>query len=243
MPFAGPPPRVPDDNPTGVYRRAVTVPAAWRGQRIVLHVGGAESVLYVHVNGAPVGMGKDSRLPHEFDLTDIVEPGPTLRARADGREVVGRHLPRGPGPLVSRRSAPHGLRLRDAAGAHRRRARDRRLRPRRPATGTCARTCAVDAPDRPSGRAGATHRRRRCRRRATCASSTRPTGSSTSCGSKVAAPTSRVDVPGVEPWTAETPSLHDLTRHAHRRRRRRGRRGGAEASASGASRSAVTSSS
>ena len=75
MPFAGPPPRVPDDNPTGVYRRAVTVPAGWRGQRIVLHVGAAESVLYVHVNGAPVGMGKDSRLPQEFDLTDIVEPG------------------------------------------------------------------------------------------------------------------------------------------------------------------------
>ena len=65
-----------------------------------------ESVLYVHVDGAPVGMGKDSRLPHEFDLTDIVEPGRALRARAHGREVVGRHLPRGPGSLVPRRSAP-----------------------------------------------------------------------------------------------------------------------------------------
>jgi len=31
------------------------VPDHWRGQRVVLHVGGAESVLYVHVNGAPVG--------------------------------------------------------------------------------------------------------------------------------------------------------------------------------------------
>ena len=60
---------MPDDNPTGVYRRTVTVPGDWRGQRIVLHVGGAESVLYVHVDGVPVGMGKDSRLPHEFDLT------------------------------------------------------------------------------------------------------------------------------------------------------------------------------
>ncbi len=75
MPFAGPPPRVPDANPTGVYRRAVTVPATWAGRRIVLHVGGAESVLYVHVDGVPVGMGKDSRLPHEFDLTPFVEPG------------------------------------------------------------------------------------------------------------------------------------------------------------------------
>lgn len=75
MPFPGPPPRIPDDNPTGVYRRAVTVPAAWRGQRIVLHVAGAESVLYVHVDGHPVAMGKDSRLPHEVDLTGLVDPG------------------------------------------------------------------------------------------------------------------------------------------------------------------------
>jgi beta-galactosidase len=77
MPFPGPPPRVPDRNPTGVYRRSVTVPAAWRDQRVVLHVAGAESVLYVHVDGVPLGMGKDSRLPHEFDLTELVEPGHT----------------------------------------------------------------------------------------------------------------------------------------------------------------------
>src|SRR5205814_1611299 len=75
MPFPGPPPEVPDDNPIGVYRRTVTVPSSWQGQRIVLHVAGAESVLYVHVDGAPVGMGKDSRLPHEYDLTPFVTPG------------------------------------------------------------------------------------------------------------------------------------------------------------------------
>ncbi|HUF32010.1 MAG TPA: glycoside hydrolase family 2 TIM barrel-domain containing protein, partial [Acidimicrobiales bacterium] len=75
MPFPGPPPAVPDDNPTGVHRRSVTVPTSWTGKRVVLHVGGAESVLYVHVDGAPVGMGKDSRLPQEYDLTDVVEPG------------------------------------------------------------------------------------------------------------------------------------------------------------------------
>jgi beta-galactosidase len=75
MPFEGPPPRVPDDNPTGVYRRRVTLPASWTGRRIVLQVGGAESVLYVHADGRPVGMGKDSRLPQEFDLSAFVEPG------------------------------------------------------------------------------------------------------------------------------------------------------------------------
>ncbi len=75
MPFPGPPPAVPDANPTGVYRRTVTVPAEWGERRIVLHVAGAETVLYVHVDGRPVAMGKDSRLPHEVDLTGIVEPG------------------------------------------------------------------------------------------------------------------------------------------------------------------------
>lgn len=75
MPFDGPPPSVPEANPTGVYRRTVVVPAAWGGQRIVLHVAGAETVLYVHVDGVPVGMGKDSRLPHEFDVTGVVRPG------------------------------------------------------------------------------------------------------------------------------------------------------------------------
>jgi beta-galactosidase len=58
-----------------VYRRTVVVPEQWDGERVVLHVGGAESVLYVFVDGAPVGMGKDSRLPQEFDVTAFVTAG------------------------------------------------------------------------------------------------------------------------------------------------------------------------
>ena len=49
--FAGAPPHVPADNPTGLYRRGFDIPADWDGRRIVLDVGGAESVLYVWVNG------------------------------------------------------------------------------------------------------------------------------------------------------------------------------------------------
>jgi beta-galactosidase len=75
MPIPGPPPAVPDANPTGVHRRTVVVPEGWVGRRTVLHVGGAESVLFVHVDGEPVAMGKDSRLPHEVDLTDHLVPG------------------------------------------------------------------------------------------------------------------------------------------------------------------------
>ena len=78
MPFPGPPPSVPRHNPTGVYRRTVTIPESWDGQRIVLHVGAAETVLYAFVDGAPVGFGKDSRLPHEFDITRFVTAGESI---------------------------------------------------------------------------------------------------------------------------------------------------------------------
>jgi len=80
MPFPDPPPTVPRENPTGLYRRRFRIPASWKGRRVVLHFGGAESVLYVYVNGRPVGMSKDSRLPAEFDVTRFVEPGENLLA-------------------------------------------------------------------------------------------------------------------------------------------------------------------
>ena len=47
MPFPNPPPSVPELNPTGLYRTTLTVPADWSGRRVILHVGGAESVLYL----------------------------------------------------------------------------------------------------------------------------------------------------------------------------------------------------
>lgn len=75
MPFPGPPPRVPDADPTGIYRRSLTVPEHWAGRRTVLHVGGAETVLYAAVDGHELGMGTDSRLAHEFDITDHAPPG------------------------------------------------------------------------------------------------------------------------------------------------------------------------
>ena len=51
MPFPDRPPETPEDNPTGVYERTFEVPAAWAGRRVVLHVGAAESVLIVEVDG------------------------------------------------------------------------------------------------------------------------------------------------------------------------------------------------
>ncbi|WP_340644822.1 glycoside hydrolase family 2 TIM barrel-domain containing protein [Phenylobacterium sp.] len=75
MPFPLAAPNVPDENPTGLYRTAFEVPAGWDGRRIVLRIGAAESVLYVWVNGVAVGMGKDSRLPQDFDITSLVTSG------------------------------------------------------------------------------------------------------------------------------------------------------------------------
>ncbi len=75
MPFRDEPPHVPAANPTGIYRRAFTVPAAWQGRRVVAHFGSADSVLCVYLNGTAVGLSKDSRLPAEFDLTPLVKFG------------------------------------------------------------------------------------------------------------------------------------------------------------------------
>ncbi len=76
MPFAGLPPGVPERNPTGVYERTVELPGEWTRRRVVLHVGAAESVLLVRVNGSDVGLSKDSHLAAEFDVTPYVQPGP-----------------------------------------------------------------------------------------------------------------------------------------------------------------------
>ena len=73
-----PPPRTPDENPTGIYRKKFRLPASWKGRRTILHIGGAESYLEVYVNGSFAGMGKDTRLPSEFDITPWVTDGENL---------------------------------------------------------------------------------------------------------------------------------------------------------------------
>ena len=69
MPFENQPPVVPEANPTGLYRTTFTVPEHWKNRRVVIQIGGAESYLEVYLNGKFIGMGKDTRLPSEFDLT------------------------------------------------------------------------------------------------------------------------------------------------------------------------------
>jgi len=73
MPFRKEPPFTPERNPTGVYKTSFTIDPSWKGRRVVLHFGGVDNVLQVHLNGRFVGLNKDSRLPSEFDITGIID--------------------------------------------------------------------------------------------------------------------------------------------------------------------------
>ncbi len=75
IPFDELPPSVPKQNPTGIYERDINIPASWSGKRIVLQIGGFESVAILTVNEIEVGMAKDSRLAADFDITAAVKPG------------------------------------------------------------------------------------------------------------------------------------------------------------------------
>ncbi|MET7744385.1 glycoside hydrolase family 2 TIM barrel-domain containing protein [Streptomyces sp. NPDC005385] len=76
FPFPIDPPYVPDDNPTGDYRRHFDLPADWSdAERVLLRFDGVESMFRVWVNGVEVGSASGSRLAHEFDVTTAVREG------------------------------------------------------------------------------------------------------------------------------------------------------------------------
>jgi len=72
MPFPDEPPYVPENNLTGIYAKEFSVPSDWEGRRVVIHLGGAESVLYIYINGQAAGLSKDSCLPSEFEISRFV---------------------------------------------------------------------------------------------------------------------------------------------------------------------------
>jgi beta-galactosidase len=71
-PFPVDPPRVPDENPTGDYRRVFRVPDDWPDAPIVLRFEGVDSCARVWLNGEELGVTSGSRLPSEFDVTSVV---------------------------------------------------------------------------------------------------------------------------------------------------------------------------
>ncbi|MFK8302194.1 glycoside hydrolase family 2 TIM barrel-domain containing protein [Capnocytophaga stomatis] len=71
------PPDVPDDlkQSVGLYRKEFEVPSNWKNEQIYLHLGAVKSAFKLYVNGKFVGVGKDSKLPSEFDITPYVSVG------------------------------------------------------------------------------------------------------------------------------------------------------------------------
>ncbi len=80
FPFPVDQPRVPSNDPTGVYQRMVRIQAPADGARKILRFDGVESYGEIYVNGSYVGMTKGSRLSAEFDITDFIHEGDNLIA-------------------------------------------------------------------------------------------------------------------------------------------------------------------
>lgn len=69
-------PLVPTEtNEVGSYRRSFTVPASWKGRRVVLCCEGATSFYYVWVNGHKLGCNMDSKTAAEWDITKYLKDG------------------------------------------------------------------------------------------------------------------------------------------------------------------------
>lgn len=70
------PPLVPRENPTGCYSLTFKVDEGWLSQgqtRIIFD--GVSSAFYLWCNGQWMGYSQDSRLPAEFDLSHVLQPG------------------------------------------------------------------------------------------------------------------------------------------------------------------------
>lgn len=57
------------------YKRRFRLPAAWRGQRVWLHLGGVKPAATLWLNGAAVGRTTSSRTPVRCDITEHVRFG------------------------------------------------------------------------------------------------------------------------------------------------------------------------
>ena len=106
MPFPGPPPGC----PTPTRPACTAAPSPYRRSG---HASGSCCTSAVRSRSStctstaqPVGDGQGLPAAARVRSHRHRRAGPDLRARADRRAMVGRDLPRGPGPLVPRRAAP-----------------------------------------------------------------------------------------------------------------------------------------
>lgn len=96
-------PKEPKENAVGLYRYTITLPATWQqtkkteksvadnkntNDRIFLVFEGVGSSLTVWLDGVFVGFSKDSCLPAEFDVTDILSQQSQQQSQQHGRHVL-----------------------------------------------------------------------------------------------------------------------------------------------------------
>ncbi|MFB6201965.1 MAG: glycoside hydrolase family 2 TIM barrel-domain containing protein [Halorhabdus sp.] len=66
---------IPETNPTGIYRRSVSIPDDWDGRTVTLRFEGVGQAFFVWIDDAFVGFQEGSKTPGAFDVTDHVTPG------------------------------------------------------------------------------------------------------------------------------------------------------------------------
>jgi len=77
------------------YRRDTTIPADWKGRRVVLHFGAVDYRAIVWINGARAGQHEGGNVPFQFDITDLLKPGANnITVRAED-PPTDRYIPRG----------------------------------------------------------------------------------------------------------------------------------------------------
>ena len=83
FPFPIDPPHVPDENPTGDYRRRFDLPAAGstrRRRRSPCALTASSPATGCGSTAQEIGVGAGSRLAQEFDVTEPLRPGPNVMA-------------------------------------------------------------------------------------------------------------------------------------------------------------------
>ena len=74
-PFPINPPFVPQENPTGIYFKDITIEDIQEDEKIIVKFNGVDSAYDLYVNGQHAGFSKVSRMPSEFDLTPYLRNG------------------------------------------------------------------------------------------------------------------------------------------------------------------------
>jgi beta-galactosidase/beta-glucuronidase len=77
------------------YRRTVTLPADWQGQRVLLHFGAVNYWSMAWVNGKLAGSHEGGNTPFTFDVTPLLHSGANILTVRAHFPPTDRYIPRG----------------------------------------------------------------------------------------------------------------------------------------------------